>query len=379
MKERVWTRGMKALALALALMMTLAACGGGDDAGGAEGEGEEAAPEATEAAPTDAATPAEGGGTEATTAAAGCEATDTDYPTQDITLIIGRSAGGGHDEFGRAYASQLEEVLGTTVVVENMPGAGGVVASDFMLEAAPDGHTIHLMDPVGLIGYYTATDPEFNYADDFTHDIVGTVSARPTTFAVPADGDIQNWDDFVARAESDEPLLFAHSGAGSTNFLNTMIVFEELGFTTPTFIPHGGSSEAYTSLIRGDADFTTGSGDSVAGYVDEGDVRAILTFSSTPLDLLPNAQIGADVGLEQYDDALATQLIVTAPPETDPAVLEVLRCAHTEVVEGQWMQDWAAEADRILVPRNAEETDQSLRNVQDLYTNNRAILEEYVE
>ena len=254
-----------------------------------------------------------------------------------------------------------------SIVVFSLSGGAGVVAAEHMRVIEPDGHVIHLMDPVGLLGNAIAEDADYDFDSEFDFVPLGTVTQRSTTFAVAAEGDIEDWDGFVAALE-EGGVRWSHTGLGSTHAYNTMIVLNELGVEDPIFVPHEGSAEVFTALARGDGDFTSLAIDSVADAVDEGDVRAIMYFADEPLeDLLPGVPRGEDVGLGQFDGVLVSSLALVAPPGTPDEIVEVLRDATETVFFSDELAQWGEEADRLVVPLDAEGTDTQWRSVVDLY------------
>ena len=356
------------VAMLAAILLVVAACGEAEEP---PAEDPAAAPEADE----EPAPPEEEEEPEAPEEE---EAEAVDFPTEDITLITRGSPGGGHDTFTRAMAPMLEEELGVTVIVENMTGGAGVVAAEHMRTIEPDGHVIHLMDPVGLLGNAIAEDEGFDFDSDFDFVFLGTVTQRPTSFAVAADSDIETWDQFIELIETGE-ARWSHTGLGSTHAYNTMIVFDELGLPDPVFVPHEGSAEVFTALARGDGDFTVLAIDSVADAVDEGDVRALLYFGGEPMDLLPDAQRGEDVGIGHFDGVLVSSLALVAPPGTPEPVAEVLREAVESVFFSDELAEWGEEADRLVVPLSAADTETQLRSVVELYQSYRDVIAPLVE
>jgi tripartite-type tricarboxylate transporter receptor subunit TctC len=361
------TRVRTSAGAALAVLALLAAsCGGGDAAqeGGTTGSeaesGESGSTSESEAAGGEASEPEAAGG-------------DSGYPSQDITMVVGRSAGGGHDEYARLIAPLLEEALGATVVISNVEGAGGRVAAGQVLAAEPDGHTIHLMEPNGLAAFQVLGAPEYDLAE-FTP--LGIVNDRPSTFAVAANSEIETWEDLVAAGS--EELSFATAGLTSPNFVNGAIAAEAAGINFVP-VPHEGSSEAITSIVRGDTDFTVFSGDSIAESVESGDLRALVQFGSEPLEDLADVPQGADVGLEQFDGVLTTNLVLVAPPGLPDDVEQTLTDAVQEVLNGEELAQIAEETNRLVQPGTPEETSELFQRSLETYREFEPILSEYLE
>ena len=299
---------------------------------------------------------------------ADCEA----YPDRDLTMVIGRSPGGGHDEYGRFLVPLLEEELGQTVVIENVDGAGGRVAASQVQNADPDGYTFHLMEPNGLAALQSIEEVDYDLSA-FT--MLGIVNARPSTFAVAADSEIETFEDLVAASE-DGPLRFATAGLTSPNFVNGVIAAEAAGMQV-TPVPHEGSAEAITSVVRGDTDFTVFSGDSIAESVESGDLRALVQFGDEPLDTLADVPLAGDVGLEDLGGVLTTNLILVGPPELPECIQTTLTDAVQAAINSEEFAQFGEEG-RIVTPGTPEETAQLIEDAAATYEEYADVYREYL-
>ena len=294
------------------------------------------------------------------------------YPDQDLTMVIGRSAGGGHDEYGRFLVPLLEEELGQTVVIENVDGAGGRVAASQVQNAEPDGYTFHLMEPNGLAALQSIEEVDYDLSA-FT--MLGIVNDRPSTFAVAADSEIETFEDLVAASE-DGPLSFATAGLTSPNFVNGVIAADAAGIDV-TPVPHEGSAEAITSVVRGDTDFTVFSGDSIAESVESGDLRALVQFGAEPLDTLPDVPLAEDVGLEDLGGVLTTNLVLVAPPELPECVQTALTDAVQNSLNSEEFAQFGTEG-RIVTPGTPEEEAQLIEDASATYAEYADVFREFL-
>lgn len=277
------------------------------------------------------------------------------YPEKDVTMIIGRSPGGGHDEYGRFLVPLLKKELGTNVIVKNVDGAGGRVAASQVYEGEPDGLTIHLVEPNGLAALQAVEDVEYDLAK-FTQ--LGVVNDRPSTFAVPADSKYKTFDDLVAASKK-KPLKFATSGLTSPNFVNGVIAAQEAGLKfTP--VPHEGSAEAITSMVRGDTDYTVFSGDSIAEAVDAGDAKALVQFGNEPLDLLGDTPMAEDVGLGDLAGVLTTNLMLVAPPKLPSCIQKKLTDSVQTTLNSDEFKAFG-EKGRIVTPGTPEDAQKIIK------------------
>lgn len=297
-----------------------------------------------------------GGGGSATEAKAPSQADCEAYPKKDITMVIGRSPGGGYDEYGRFMAPLLEKELGATIVVENVDGAGGAVAASQVQGADPDGYTIHVTEPNGLSALQVVNEVDYDL-NEFT--MLGTINNRASTLAVAADSDIETFEDLVQAGE-DGPLTIASNGLTSANFINATIAAQEAGIEL-TPVAHESSSEAITSVVRGDTDFTMFSSDSIAEAVEAGELKALAQFGEEPYRALPDVPLAKDIGLEALNGELTSTLILVAPPGLPDCIKKPLTDAVQTVLNGKEMTKFGSEG-HIVEPGTAEETKQTVEN-----------------
>jgi tripartite-type tricarboxylate transporter receptor subunit TctC len=107
-------------------------------------------------------------------AAANTTAATPDYPTRPVRVLVGLAPGGGSDTVARIMATRLSETLAHTFVVDNRPSAGGMIASEIVAKAAPDGHTLLLMTPTHVVTPSLRTNPSYDPIRDFAPLILAT-------------------------------------------------------------------------------------------------------------------------------------------------------------------------------------------------------------
>jgi tripartite-type tricarboxylate transporter receptor subunit TctC len=317
-----------------------------------------------------------GGGSDSDSAAStgGSTADNCDgFPDRNITMVIGRTAGGGHDEYGRFLVPLLEEELGQTVVIENRDGAGGRVAVNQVQKAKPDGYTIHLLEPNGLAALQSVQEVDYDLT---ALTALGAVNSRAATFAVKADSPYKTFEELVA-ASKQEPLTFATAGLGSPNFVNGIVAADAAGMQVKP-VPHEGSAEAITSVIRGDTDYTVFSGDAIAEHVDSGELRALVQFSEEPYEGLSDVPTGEGVGLGQLDGVLTSNLVMVAPPELPACVQETLTDAVQSAVNSPEFAKFGEEG-RIVSPGTAEDAEELIAKAIATYEEYSDVFGEYIK
>lgn len=176
-----------------------------------------------------------------------------DYPEKPINLIIGFSAGGGNDLTGRALAAELQKTLGKPVVVVNKPGAGSMIAAQFVADARPDGYTL-LFGSVGtIILQKELGNSELDGLTDFR--LAGNTSSLIPAIAVPLDSPYNSVQDIIDDAKKRPgELRWAHGGTGSA-FMASGVGFIEANGMDVKPVPFNGAAKARIAIIGGQVDF----------------------------------------------------------------------------------------------------------------------------
>jgi len=196
------------------------------------------------------------------------------YPNKPIRFIVPYAAGGFPDTVARVYAQQLTERLGQSVVVENRPGANGVVAAQALAAAPKDGYTFLVTD-----GSMFSINPAVyrNLGYDYKKDFVAvSLAARAALYLalnprVPAN----TLQEFIALARAKPGTLnYGSSGVGSTHHLTMEAIKASLGLEL-THVPFRGTGQAVPALIGGQVDVLFSALPSLAGFVKSGQVKLI--------------------------------------------------------------------------------------------------------
>jgi tripartite-type tricarboxylate transporter receptor subunit TctC len=160
-----------------------------------------------------------------------------DWPTRAVTLVVPYAAGGPIDTLARILAARLSEILGQQVVVENMPGAGGMTGSSRVAKAAPDGYTVLLSGSAVLaINQTLYKKPLYNAVTDFEHVALFSDSAR--VVIVRKDLPANTLPEFVAYAKANQARMqFGSAGVGSGMHVCAVLLNAAMG-TRITHVPY---------------------------------------------------------------------------------------------------------------------------------------------
>lgn len=217
------------------------------------------------------------------------------YPARAIRLVVPFPAGGATDIFARAVAGKLGDRLGTTIVVDNKPGAGGAIGSDIVAKAAPDGYTLLLAtSSTHAIGPSFATPGKLPYdaVADFTP--ISHVGNAPSVVLVPNNSPARTMKEFVEHARKNPGRLnYASSGNGTVVHLGTEH-FKSMAGLFLVHIPYRGTALAIPDLVSGKLDLLIDSLPSGLPHVKEGRLRALAVTSAKRSPLLPELPPVAD-------------------------------------------------------------------------------------
>ena len=255
------------------------------------------------------------------------------YPAKPVRLFTGSGAGGGADQTSRAIAERLGKVLGQQVIVENRPGATGMIANRLVAEAAPDGYTL-LLEPssfVAISPHLNATDkwdPRKRLASIIQVSSYGLV--LETHPSVPA----RSVKELVNLAKKQPGILnFASSGIGSNLHISAELFRIETNLKV-AHIPYRSSANALVDLLAGRADFMFGLIPVSYPFIKQGRLRALAVSSAGRNSLLPDVPTVAEAGLPNLSKfRVLSWEGVFAPAGTPPAIINRLNAEIGKIVE----------------------------------------------
>jgi len=277
--------------------------------------------------------------------ASGGEGAASSFPEGDIRLIIQANPGGGSDLSSRALATELEKILGVSVIPENMPGAAGAIAMEYVGEQEPDGYTIGF-GPVEIAMLNTTQGanvlPE-NY------DLLGQIMLAPGVISVSANSDIESLEDLVTQAGSGA-VTVSNSGAGSVWEAATLGLGEATGAQfTP--VPYDGGATAVSAAASGEVvAAVSGVGEAMA----QGDaVRILAVMHDERHPDLPDVPTVAEaIGTEVEFGGWGG---IYAPAGLPDDVHEVLEAAIADAVASDTYQEFQKSAGNLVVYRDSAE------------------------
>ncbi len=259
----------------------------------------------------------------AVVASAAAEAAgDGDYPNRPLRLIVPYPPGAGTDGTARIVADALGRQLGQSIVVENKPGASGVIGSDYVAKSPPDGYTLlwTSTDSMTAVPALRSKMP-YKVPDDFSY--IAKVSETGMSLVISSRIPAKTIPEFIAYAKAHPgKLSYGTSGIGGSPHLATLL-FEKYAGIDMVHVPYKGVAPALTDLLGGQIDFALLTPITIAPFMGNDKMRVIGITAPTRHPMLPDAPTVKEAGIPQ---ATATVWYGLFGPARMPAgVLERLR------------------------------------------------------
>ena len=262
----------------------------------------------------------------AATVCGSAHAQATNYPTKPVTIVVPFSPGGATDIMSRTLAERLKNRLGHPVIVENKPGAGTMIASEYVAKAAPDGHTVLLA--ASSLGIAPSLYAKVNYdpVKDFTPislvaSVVHVLSVHPS---VPA----KNVAELVTWVKANPTKAnYGSVGAGTSTHLESEL-FNTMASVKMEHVPYKGSAPALLDLVSGNINVMFDAYASSKPFINDNRIRLLAVTTAQRSKLLPNVPTVAESGLPGYE---AMPWLGFVAPAGTPA--PIVNKFHAELME----------------------------------------------
>ncbi len=256
------------------------------------------------------------------------------FPSHPITIIVGYAPGGSNDIMARLLQPKLSERLGVPVVVENRPGADGVIGTTAVAKSAPDGHTLLLTWDAHVVNAIVKKDLPFDIWKDFAP--VSLVGRFPLILVTNSEFPAKNVGELVKLGkEQPGKLDFASVGASSSTRLHAEN-FVKLAGIQAVHVPYKGAGPSVVALMRNEVSFSFLSYAAVKGQLDAGKLKALAVTGEKRLAELPDTSTMAESGFG--DGQGYSWLGIYAPAGRPPAVVKRLSDELRAVVKDPEVQ-----------------------------------------
>jgi tripartite-type tricarboxylate transporter receptor subunit TctC len=258
------------------------------------------------------------------------------YPNKPIRLVVPYNPGGVVDYVGRTLAQYLNKPLGQPVVVENRPGAGGILGTDTVARAAPDGYSLVLMDPAIVINPTLQTSMPYDLFKDL--EVVSIVSSSPLVLVVAPELPVKSFAELVSYGKANPGKLnFASAGIGTTPHLSGEMLKQRTG-TQAEHIPYKGIALSYTDMMAGKIQFSFSSIAGALPFTSDNRVRAIATTGpKRTTSVYPDLPTVSESGLPGFEVDLWLGLFAPAGLPADvrnklsTAIIEIMKDPEMKV------------------------------------------------
>ena len=242
------------------------------------------------------------------------------YPAKPVRVVIPWPPGGSNDVVGRLVLQKLSEWMGQQFVVDNRPGASGVVGSDVVAKAAPDGYTIMIHSTTHLGNAHLYKKLPYDTLKDFTG--VGLLSAQPGVLTVHPSLPVKSVKEFIALAKARPgQILYSSSGNGSAPHLQMALLISMAGINI-THVPYKGGVPQVTALVSGETQASFATISTVIAHIRNGKLRPLGVGSVKPSKTLPGVPTISDAGVPGYE--MAPWIGVYAPAGTPRNIIDRL-------------------------------------------------------
>jgi tripartite-type tricarboxylate transporter receptor subunit TctC len=226
----------------------------------------------------------------------------TAYPSKPVSMVIPFAPGGPSDVLGRIVAQRMSEILGQPVVVENVPGGGGMTGSKRVADAAPEGYSFVVGNVVTHALNQTLYRAPLSRASDFTP--VALIGEFPMVLIARKGMPANNLKEFVAYAKANQSkMTFGSSGAGTASQFGCVLLNQLIGVDA-THVPYRGTAPALQDLLAGQIDYMCDAVSVAKPHIDGGKVKPIALLSKERSKALPNVPTGLEQGVPNLEAAI---------------------------------------------------------------------------
>jgi len=250
--------------------------------------------------------------------------TAQDYPNRPITLVVGFTAGGGADVIGRIIAAEMSRVLGQQVIVDNRPGAGGVIGAEFVARSLPNGYTIFIGGPgPNAIAHSLYAKVPYDSVKDFAP--IGMVSENPNVLVVHPSVPANNAGELIGLARQNPgKYTYASAGNGSSQHLAGAL-FISMAHVDLLHVPYKGVAESITGVLANDVNSAFIPLANAITLARAGKVKVLGVTTPKRSAALPDVPTIAESGLPGYEQTVWNALF--APAGTPPGIVAKLNAA----------------------------------------------------
>jgi tripartite-type tricarboxylate transporter receptor subunit TctC len=268
------------------------------------------------------------------------------YPNKPVKIIVPFAAGGPADNYARFIAQRLQDEFKTPFVVDDKPGAGSIIGTDFVAKSAPDGYTLLMMSNTQTVNESLVENKPFNLMKDFV--AIAPINYSDLVLVIHPSLPYKNLAELIQYAKANpNALTFASSGTG-TPYHFAGELFNSMAGVKILHIPYKGSSGARTDVIGGQVNMMFDAVTTMSEYVKSNQVKAMGTTGLSRSTILPGVPTIAESGVPKFETSIWLGLM--APAGTPKEIIDTLNKAIIKIQRNpEVVELWAKQGATPLV------------------------------
>ena len=268
------------------------------------------------------------------------------WPTRPVTMVVPFPRGGGTDVLGRIVGRWLSEILGQQVVIENVGGAGGMIGSNHVARATPDGYEFVLGSRADAINQTLYKHPLYNLKEDLAPVIL--VADQPMAMIARHDLPVDGLQNLIAYVKANQATMRTGSaGIGSTGYVDCALFNQAIGVKVQD-IPYRGGGPALQDLYAGQFDYFMTLSPTAVPPIQSGQVKGIAVFRRERLPSLPELPTAAEQGMKDFE--ASTWFAFFFPKGTPEAIVKKLHDATVAALDTPALHEQLVTTGTFVVP-----------------------------
>jgi len=279
------------------------------------------------------------------------------YPSKPVRVVVPAPGGGGTDIFARTIAHRLSERWGHQVLVDNRPGAGGIIGSDIVAKSPADGHTLLMAFTSHVTNPSLQAKMPYDTLNDFAP--ISMVAVVPSVLVLHSAVPARSVKELIALAKAKPHALnYASAGSGSATHLSA-VLFEAMAGVSMVHVPYKGGGPALNDLLGGQVSLMFGNMASTLPHIKSGRLHALAVTSARRTPAAPDLPTIAEAGLPGYE--ATAWFAMLAPARTPRAVIDKINAEVTAALRLADVKERLASQGADTVPSTPDELGQYIR------------------
>jgi tripartite-type tricarboxylate transporter receptor subunit TctC len=280
-----------------------------------------------------------------------------DFPSKTVKIVVPYGVGGSADVYARYLGAKLEKALGQPFIVENRPGAGSIVGTDYVAKSPADGYTLLMMSNTHTVNETLIPKKSFDLMNDFA-PITG-VSYSDLLMVIHPSVQADSLKEFIALLKAKPGAMNYASSGNGTPYHMAGELFKALAGVDLVHIPHKGSDQARASILGGQVQMMFDAVPTMAANAKAGKVKALATSGAKRSNVTPELPTVAEAGVAGYESGIWLGLM--APAGTPRPVLEKLNAEVNKLLSSTEVRENWAKQGTATMGMSIEQFDRFLR------------------